>query len=181
MWRCPLRIAGIPNVSKNVAGIHNISGPEPSEPVEMGVVVTLPARPEHVDDAPSQLIGSDASDDAVRRAQHRSAVRSEDVDALMRSPSAPWETPRIGDLSPGYAHHRNSHSGRWGRREKPHKQPRVTKDRKYERDQDTKQHNKCKRSDAAADSSGFSTSWCQMNMRRKDCYQSVVVSGSYML
>ena len=83
MRRSPLRIAGISNIPDDISGIDNIPRPKATEPVEMRVVVALPPRPKHVDDSPSELIGSNAGDNAFRGAQHRRAVWRKDVDALV--------------------------------------------------------------------------------------------------
>lgn len=83
MRRSIARIACISNVSDDVTGIDNISGLETAVPIEMRVIVRLSSRAEDVDGLSAETVRSDASDNAFRGAQDRTAALGKDVYAFV--------------------------------------------------------------------------------------------------
>lgn len=87
------RVARISNVAEYVPGIDDVSGPEAAVPIEVRVVVHLSSRAEDVDDLSTELVVSCPNDNAFRGTQDRRAAIGKDVDAFMRSSSAPRRAP----------------------------------------------------------------------------------------
>jgi hypothetical protein len=105
----PAGVSGIPDITKHVARVDEISFAERTEAIEMGIVVPFEAGTEHTHDLASETIHSHPRDDAAGCCNHRCAFGRKNVDALMAPTAGPRRSPRIGE-----PHRRESHRG-WQR------------------------------------------------------------------
>ena len=81
-WSIP-RVPRISYISECVSGSHGIARLETAVPVEMRIVVHLPAGAQNVDDLSAERVGRDTKDNSLGRAEHRSAAPGKYVYALM--------------------------------------------------------------------------------------------------
>ena len=115
MWRRCARITGVADITDDVAGIDHVTLAETSIPLEVRIVMHLPARTENIYDLSAESICADAHYDSICRAQYRRSAFCKNVHALVRSSAASRIPPRIRDLALHYSHHGHSHGiGRTG-------------------------------------------------------------------
>src|ERR1043165_6427498 len=85
MRGCAASVAGIAHVTNDVARSYEISGLKLTEPLQMCVIVHLPARSKNPDDIPSQVVLTDSAYDALSRGPNRCSLRRKNIDSLMSS------------------------------------------------------------------------------------------------
>ena len=95
MIRRAARIAGISYIPKNGSRLHDASGFYVTKPVQMSIVMPLPARTKDANDVAAQVVFANFEDYAVRGAEHGTTQRGKDVDSLVTPVSAAWSAPGI--------------------------------------------------------------------------------------
>jgi hypothetical protein len=96
--RRPYCISGITDKSKNGSRLHNASGFNIAEPVEVRVVMPLPAGPQDTNNVTAQAVFANLEDYTVCCADHRPTEWRENVDPFVSSIVGAWSAPGVGQL-----------------------------------------------------------------------------------
>lgn len=99
MVRSAARITGIPHISEDGSLLHGASRFDIAKPVQMSVVMPLPARPKHANHVAAQHIFANFEDYTVCSAEHGTTKRRKDIDSFVTPVIAPRSAPGIFQIS----------------------------------------------------------------------------------
>ena len=96
--RRPAGITRVPDIPKNGSLLHDASRFNIAESVKVRVVMPLPAGAQDANNVATKVVFANLEDYTVRRAQHRTTERGEDVDTFVTSIVAARSAPRVGQI-----------------------------------------------------------------------------------
>ena len=113
MRRRAAGIAGVTDVAHDVARHHEISGLQITEPVQVCIVMSLPAGTEDPNHIAADTVLADSQDETASRGADRCSLRREDIDPLMPTSTIASSSPRVAKRVWRNTHHGNRQSFWW--------------------------------------------------------------------